>query len=158
MKHHIAILCTLAALVPCTWGQVPASSVAEHEFPGLQLLPPGSKVKGISLPRYENHRVSALLIAKLMEIATRSEVRFTGIKAELYAENGEVTTVTCDRAGYDFSTSIVTSDAQPEIESPRFSAQGTGVTFSTANKVGVLKGPVKTVVKNSAFNKKPKGK
>lgn len=158
MKHRFAILCTLAALVPYTWGQVPKSSVAEHEFPGLQLLPPGSKVKGISLPRYENHRVSALLIAKLMEIATRSEVKFTGIKAELYAENGEVTTVTCEQAAYDFRTSIVTSDTEPEVESPRFSARGTGVTFSTADKIGVLRGPVHTVVKNSAFNKKPKGK
>ncbi len=153
MKHYLATFCALTALVPAAAGQVPQDAVAKHEFPGLQLLPPGSKVKGISLPRYENHRVSALLVAKLMEIATRSDVRFTGIEANLYAENGETTTITCPQAEYSFRTSIVNATAETEVDSTRFSARGAGVTFSTATNIGFLKGPVHTTVKNSAFNK-----
>lgn len=153
MMHRIATLCVAALLVPAAWGQAAADSVSESEFPGLQLLPPGSKVKGISLPRYENHRVSALIIARLMEIVTRSNVRFDGIRAELYAENGETTVVTCDTADYDFRTKQVNSDAATAVSSTRFSAEGVGVTFSTSSNTGVLKGPVRTTIKNTAFNK-----
>ncbi len=153
MKHHLLTLCALAALAPVAVGQELQDTVGQHEFPGLQLLPAGSKISGISLTRYEQHRVSALLISKLMEIATRSEVYFTGIRANLYAANGETTTVTCPKAEYSFRTSVVQSEEITEIDSERFSASGKGVIFSTANNKGFLKGAVRTTVKNSAFNK-----
>ena len=153
MKHHLLTICALSALAPVVVGQVPQDAVTQHEFPGLQLLPAGSKVSGISLTRYEQHRVSALLISSLMEIATRSEVNFTGIRANLYATNGEITTVTCPKAEYSFRTSMVQSAEKTEVDSTRFSGQGTGVIFNTGTNIGYLKGPVRTTVKNSAFNK-----
>ena len=132
---------------------------ARLEFvPGLRLLPPGRKIKGISLPRYENHRVSALLTGDIMEILTRSDVAFTGIKAQLYAENAETTTVICPDARYSFRTKIVESPTPTRLEHPRFTAQGTGVIFSTKNNQGILKGPVKTTIEGSVFNKNTKAK
>ena len=152
MKRLTAILCTMALLAPSVWGQAPKDDIAGSEFPGLQFLPPGSKVKGISLPRYEKHRVSALLMSELMEIVTRSKVSFSTIRANMYAENGETTLVTCAKAAYDFRTKIADSDASTAVDSPRFSASGNGVTFSTENNMGLLKGPVRTTIKNSSFN------
>mgnify|MGYP003289266592 CR=1 FL=1 len=159
MKHRAAILCTLALLMtsPAAWGKVPADDVAGNEFPGLQLLPPGSKIKGISLPRYEKHRVTALIMADLMEILTRSDLAFTTIRANLYAENGELTKVNCQKADYSFRDKMVKSTTTTEVDSTSFTAKGTGVTFSTATNVGFLHGAVHTTVKNAALNKKPKG-
>lgn len=156
--RYIATLLAIVASAPTLWGQMPEDGVAGHEFPGLQLLPAGSKVKGISLPRYEKHRVSALLIAELMEIVTRSDVRFSGIRAELYAENGDITTVTSPSASYDFRSSSVKAPGNAEVDSARFSARGTGVHFSTSSNVGILLGPVHTTVKNAALNKQTKAK
>lgn len=158
MKRLCTSLCAAALCAPLLWGQTPRSEMAASEFPGLQLLPPGSLVKGISLPRYEKHRVSALLMADLMEVLTRSDISFTSIRANLYAENGEITLVTCPKAAYDFRTKMVNSTTRTEVDSTRFSALGTGVTFSTETNMGVLKGPVRTTVKNSAFNVEAKAR
>lgn len=159
MKHGIVSLCSAVLLAPAAvWGQLPADDVTASEFPGLQFLPPGSKVKGISLPRYEKHRVSALLMAELMEIVSRADVGFTAIRANLYAENGETTVVTSPKADYSFRTKHVVSPGETTVDSTRFSARGTGVIFSTENNMGILKGPVKTTVKNSAFNRATKAK
>ncbi len=154
MKHSLITLCALAALASTAVGKVPEDDLVGNEFPGLQLLPPGSKVRGISLPRYENHRVSALLMSELLEILTRSEIRFTGIRAKLYADNGEITTVLCPRADYDFSKSAVTTADSAEVDSTRFTASGAGVIFSTKTNMGILRGPVRTTVNSSAFNRK----
>lgn len=152
MKRLTAILCTMAFLAPSVWGQAPKDDIAGNEFPGLQFLPPGSKVKGISLPRYEKHRVSALLMSEVMEVLSRSNVSFSTIRANMYAENGETTLVTCAKAAYDFRSKIVESETRTAVDSPRFSASGNGVTFSTENNIGLLKGPVRTTIKNSSFN------
>lgn len=158
MKRCIAILCAAALLAPLARGQGAAEAVSASEFPGLQLLPPGSKVKGISLPRYEKNRVSAYIISGLMEIVSRTNVRFSDIRAELYAENGETTVVTCNAAEYDFRTKRINSATATAVDSTRFSAAGTGVTFSTVSNMGILKGPVRTTIKNSALNKDTKAK
>ena len=152
MKRLFAILCTMALLAPSVWGQAPKDDVAGNEFPGLQFLPPGSKVKGISLPRYEKHRVAALLMSEVMEVISRSDVSFSSIRANMYAENGEITLVTCAKAAYDFRTKIVASDSKTAVDGPRFSASGNGVTFSTEENMGLLKGPIRTTIKNSSFN------
>jgi hypothetical protein len=91
-------------------------------------------------------------MSELMEIVTRSKVSFSTIRANMYAENGETTLVTCAKAAYDFRTKIADSDASTAVDSPRFSASGNGVTFSTENNMGLLKGPVRTTIKNSSFN------
>lgn len=160
MKHRIASLCLATFLLtsPTSWGKVAADDVAGNEFPGLQLLPPGSKIKGISLPRYEKHRVTALLMADLMEILTRSDIGFTAIRANLYAENGELTKLTCPKADYSFKDKMVKSTTKTDVDSARFTATGTGVIFNTSTNVGVLRGAVHTTVKNSALNKKTKEK
>ncbi len=154
MKRCLITLCALTALTSTAVGEVPVDDLVGNEFPGLQLLPPGSKVRGISLPRYENHRVSALLMTELLEILTRAEIRLTGIRAQLYAENGEITTVICPQADYDFSKSAVTTTDSAEVDSTRFTARGAGVIFSTKSNMGILRGPVRTTVNNSALNRR----
>ena len=55
------IVLLVLAVLPLSMGQVAERTAGEDEFPALQLLPPGSVVEGISLPRYEEHRVTAFL-------------------------------------------------------------------------------------------------
>lgn len=146
----ISRLCLFLLLAPA-WGQMSVDDVGPGDFPGLQLLPPGSVIKGVSLPRYENHRVSALITARELEVATRSIIRLTDILAALYAENGETTTVRSQRAWYDFQTQTVISDSETDVRHPNFSARGKGVRFLKNYNIGLLKGPVHTTLSNTAF-------
>lgn len=156
MRRLPTILCALSLAAP-SWGQVPTDDVGANDFPALQLLPPGSIIKGISLPRYENHRVSALITAKEMEVQTRSLVRLALIHAALYAGNGETTTVSSPEAQYDFKARNIQSSTATEISHPRFTARGEGVLFNTSTGIGLLKGPVHTTLSAESFhrNKEP---
>lgn len=145
----LLILLPALLLVPLARGQAPTDTVSAGEFPGLQLLPPGSIVRDISLPRYEEHRVSALFRAKELGVVSRKVIRLLLIRAELYAHSGETTIVECREAQYDFSRSFVTSDTDTGIRDPRFSARGTGVILDTKGHKGLLLGPVHTTLSSS---------
>lgn len=153
MKRGFTVIAFFCALSNILGAQSANVNKAEDEFPGLQLLPPGSVVKGLSLPRYENHRVSALLQADEMKVISRREITLSNIRAALYAEDGEVTTVSCPLAGYDFKKKAVVAQAEAEVQHPNFSAKGSGVIFSTAGRMGYIKGPVRTTIR-TATNKK----
>ena len=145
MRFFLSILAVLL-LVPQARGQAPADTVGAGEFPGLQLLPPGSVVRNISLPRYEQHRVAALFRAQELRVISRSMIRLLLIRAEMYALSGETTTVDCGEAQYDFSRSFVISDTETRVEDPRFSARGKGVVLDTREQKGLLLGPVHTTI------------
>ena len=135
-----------------------ADAVGQGEFPGLQLLPPGSVVEDITLPRYENHRVSALLQAKRLCILTRRVIELQGIRASLFNEDGSSTEIRAEAAQYDFSTKHAASTGSVEVKDPRFSASGTQLRFDTDSKRGILLGPVRTTLSTSAFSRKGKKK
>lgn len=154
MKHTLASFALFCALSSMLGAQSANVNRAEDEFPGLQLLPPGSVVKGLSLPRYENHRVSALLQADELRVISRQEISLTDILADLYAENGDVTSVRCKVAGYNFKKKAVETQADAEVKHPNFSAKGQGVIFSTARRIGYIKGPVRTTIRTANKNAK----
>lgn len=101
MKRGFTVIALFCALSSMLGAQSANVNKAEDEFPGFNCCP-GSIVKSLSLPRYENHRVSALLQADEMKVISRREITLSNIRAALYAEDGEVTTVCCLLAGYDF--------------------------------------------------------
>lgn len=150
----LLILLLLAA--PMLPGQMAADRTAgKDEFPALQLLPPGSKVHGISLPRYQDHRVTAHIIADLLEVCTRHIVTMTTIHTMLFGENNETTQVDLEKADYDFRTGVMTSDAPASVTNPRFSAQGKAVIFNTNDQRGLLKGPVQTTLNTNIIANPP---
>lgn len=149
MRISLIGLTFFCALSPMLGAQSPNINRAEDEFPGLQVLPPGSKVKGLSLPRYEGNRVSALLQADQLKVVSRTELALTNIRAALYADNGETTTVQCSKAGYDFRKKAIVAPAEAEVKHPQFSLSGVGVIFSTHRRVGFVKGPVRTTIRSA---------
>lgn len=138
---------TLAALLalPPAMGQMVNNPARRGEFPGLSLLPAGSVVKSISLPRYENRRVTAHLMADMLEVISARRVRLTGIRSYMYREDGEETLVRTQNAVYDFDTEMMNSDSEVSVENPRFRAQGVSASFSNVRQQGLLKGPVHTL-------------
>ncbi len=144
-----ALLLTLFA--PLASAQLGTDPVSKGEFPALQLLPPGSIVKGISLPRYVDHRVASLFLARELEILSRSDVRLSGIEVDLYSLRGETTHISTPQVHYSFRTEQARGDGATTVTDPRFTAQGSGVIFSSTLQCGLLRGPVHTTVDTRQF-------
>ena len=146
-----SLFCALSGLLKA---QAPTVQRAEDEFPGVQVLPPGSVVTGLSLPRYENHKVTAFMKADELRVISRSKINITNIRAALYDDNGETTSITCKNAGYDFKKKVIVADMGADVVHPNFTLSGVGVTFSTAGRIGFIKGPVHTTIRSAKKNKK----
>lgn len=152
----VATVLLLALLLPARAQQTPqdvSDTVGRGEFPGLQLLPPGSVVKGISLPRYENHRVTALVQIRELRVESRTRVTLEGIAATLYSKDGFRTSVSSPRATYDFSTMRAETVGRTTVRDERFTARGGRVTFNVQTQKGLLRGPVRTTVSAAVFGR-----
>ena len=134
-------------------GQQP-DAVSDHEFPALQFLPVGTVVEGISIPRYEKHKVTALMLAKSLEVKSRMSVELRGLSASLYSNNNEQTDISTGSVTYSFSTKVASTAGDAQVQDPRFRAKGKGVIFSTSSRKGFLHGPVSTSISAKLFNRK----
>ncbi len=154
MKHALIPLLLLALSAPLACAQAGADTVGEGEFPALQLLPPGSIVKGITLPRYVGPRVASLFRAAELKVLSRSDVELSGIEAELYSETGETTLISAPKVHYSFRSEQASGNGTTTVTDPRFTARGSGVLFSSTLQCGLLRGPVHTTVNTQYFTKK----
>ena len=155
MRAVATVLLSLL-LLPAEAQQTPqdvSDTVGRGEFPGLQLLPPGSVVKGISLPRYENHRVTALVQIRELRVESRTRVTLEGIAATLYSKDGFRTSVSSPRATYDFSTLRAETVGRTTVRDGRFTARGGRVTYNAQTQKGLLRGPVRTTVSAAVFGR-----
>ncbi len=152
--RRILTLLTMLLLPLQSQGQQRTDAVAGAEFPALQFLPVGSVVEGISIPRYENHRVSALLMAEKLVVKDNRTVILEKLNASLYGEDKNQTDVRTDSVTYSFATKTAQTTGKAEVNDPRFSAKGKGVIFNTSSSKGFLHGPVITTVSGKLFNDK----
>lgn len=157
MRRTLTIL--ILTLLPLQiHGQQRTDATPEAEFPALQFLPVGSVVEGISIPRYENHRVSALLLAEKLIVQDTKTVVLEKLNASLYGDDNDQTDVSTGKVTYSFATKMAHTSGNAEVKDPRFSARGKGVVFSTSTGKGFLHGPVITTVSAKLYNEKKSDK
>lgn len=152
MKYTLRITVLLVSVIAAgsVRGAVAERTSGPGEFPALQLLPPGSIVRGISLPRYEDHRVTGLLTANLMKVLSRHEARMERILSYMYSVTGETTQVRMATALYDFRTELLISrDNIVTLQHPRYNVRAHGGILRNGTRCGVLMGPVHTVIRSS---------
>lgn len=150
----LLLLLPLALTARGADGAGSADAVGEGEFPGLQLLPPGSVVESISLPRYENHRVTELLQADKLCIIDRRTLELQGLRGTRFNTDGTTTEMQAGNVRYDFTTKKATGSGNITLTDPRFSAHGKRLIYNTNNSRGVLVGPVRTTFSTKALMKK----
>lgn len=118
-------------------------------------MPVGSEVQGIAIPCYQNHRISALLRAKTLVIASRSVARMDTISTQLYEEGEPTTALRLQKADYNFSTNLVSSAYPVLAEDARFRLFGQGIDYNTKKKQGFIRGPVDTAIHQSRLEAPP---
>lgn len=163
-RQIITAIASIGLLAPAM-GLVPKDAAGPGEFPGLQLLPVGSIIKGIVLPRYEDHRVTAILKAEYMKVVSRSVVELKNVAATLISSNGIRTIITTSGVEYSFATSRAFTkntfdeekgdDSQTSVKvvDPRFTIDGGQVLYCTEKQRGILIGPIRTSLSTGQLDK-----
>lgn len=152
MKHLLTVV-TACLMCAAAHAQLPSDAVGPGEFPGLQLLPVGSVIKGITVPRYEAHKVTALMRAGEMTVASRTTVKLQKVMVNLYDEKGAVTVAKAPGVEYDFTTKHAFTTGRVTLTDERFTADGSKALYHSETQRGILIGPVRTTISAAQLNK-----
>lgn len=127
----------------------------DQKIPGLDLMPPGSKLGNVSLPRYKGRELSLLVTSTLMTVVSSREVTGEQVLVYMY-EPGKIKTTTMwmRDASYFFDTKILISHGETRISDRSFDAIGTGATYDTTLKKCFMKGPLETRFRSLKTHKK----
>lgn len=147
MRHLLlTLLAATLALQPAAAQDTVKGKDSSNLFPGLPLMPAGSVVKGIVLPRYEEGKVISLIKIATLTVESPSLVSVKDFTAALYDRAGNITKIATPLGFFNFDSSRINSDGQITMEDPRFRAHGQQLHFDTQQRVGVLRGPIRTVI------------
>lgn len=112
------------------------------DFPGSRFVKPGSILPNIVVPRYENHRLTAMLNFGSVEILDRSHVLAKNLLAVMYGRTCGPTRIRTETAVFSFLDDTLRSGVGTTLENERFRAEGSDLTVQTKTHRGFLRGPV----------------
>jgi len=120
-------------------------------FPTLDILPEGSILRRVRLPRYDEGFVPiSLLTAETMTVLDKDRIDGLGITIHLYAKDGSIDARTKMRhAIYNQKLSTLHASEAIFIEGRSYLANGTGMVFDWKSNRGFLLGPAITKFKKS---------
>ena len=144
------ILTALALVVPAATlaGEVLATPPPVKEIPAFGLLPDGSELKNVILPRYdESRRLDSVMSAKAMTIVSAGEIAGDTVSVLFYnsdqTQRGRVDFV---KAVFNQQKGLLTTKEPVHLQSDRMSTRGGGLHYSIAESKGFMLGPVTTTI------------
>lgn len=147
-RHHTPLLVAPLLLAGSAWAQqaIPEPESIRDQMPAVSLLPEGSTLKGVILPRYdEKQRLLAVLRAELLKIIDAETVDGTKVRIDLHrAEGGHRGSIDLAKAVLDQARQLLRASEDVLISSTDMAARGSGLVFSLENGRGFLLGPVVT--------------
>ena len=148
------VFCMTVALSASAWSAVDTPIVPiEKKIPMLELLPKGSELKRVSIPRYEKNKISHLLTAEKMRIKGDDEIAGFTVNIYLYNKKGDKTHLFTNEATYYLSSKKAVSSQKTILKEKNITAEGTGLHLDTISKKGFLQGPIQTTIRPAKINK-----
>ncbi len=137
------------ALVPRAVAGDPTDSAKRATIPAISLLPNGSQLKGVMLPRYdEKHQQVGVLKAELMTLVNADQVDATQVSIEFFnpdqSPRGRIDSM---KATFYQQKGLVVTTDPVEIKSDRMTASGSALRYSITSGKGILSGPGTTTFK-----------
>ncbi|NNJ86381.1 MAG: hypothetical protein HKP20_04340 [Akkermansiaceae bacterium] len=141
-------------------------SVAESEpqeesktaFPTLNILPEGSILRRVKLPRYDqDFRPLSLLEADKLTVIDQNQIAAEGITVIMYEPNGQIRGQTeMQQAVYNQQSSTMVAKEAITMSGDDYTATGSGMVLNFKHGRGFLLGPATTVfqIKESDSQKK----
>jgi lipopolysaccharide export system protein LptA len=120
----------------------------KQRMPALELLPAGSILKKISIPRYnKDYTPSSLLTADQLEVISKEEIQGTHVGISLYDAKGNIKTCSVlNSVNYNQATGLLTSKENLTFSGGTFTASSQGLTLDWENQRGFLLGKNQTLI------------
>ncbi len=118
------------------------------------MLPDGSKLKGVMLPRYdENQRLTSVLKSKTMTLVSADQIAGEIVSVELFnPDQSPKARIDLISATFYQEKGFIRASEPVEIKSDQMTANGSGLYYSFAGGKGFLLGPVTTTLKLTPRN------
>ena len=121
----------------------PTDDATRAKIPAIALLPNGSQLKGVMLPRYNEKRQQVgVLKAELMTLINAGQVDATQVTIEFFnpdqTPRGRIDLV---KATFYQQKGLVVTTDPVEIKSDRMTASGSALHYSITSGKGILSGP-----------------
>lgn len=115
----------------------------------MAMLPPGSELQGVMLPRYdENHKLVGVLKSRAMTLVTAGQIAGTAVSVEFFnPDQSPRGRIDLARAVIYQDKGLLAANEPVEIKSTRISAGGSGLYYSFTHGKGFLLGPATTIIK-----------
>lgn len=132
-------------------GQVAGAASPKKKIPAIALLPDGSELQNVSLPRYdEDLNLTAELKADAMTLVSAGQIAGRAIALRFFNPDTSVRgRIDLARAIFDQNRGLLIAREPVEIQSPRMSARGSGLYYAFEQGEGFLSGPVTTTISAS---------
>lgn len=123
----------------------------KNKISAIALLPDGSELKGVLLPRYdENRKLVGSLKAATMTLVRAGQIAGSQISIQFY--NPDQTSrgrIDLKKALFNDNAGILSADEPVEIKTDRIHASGSGLYYSFERGEGFLLGPATTTLQAS---------
>ncbi len=135
---------------------IPSPSPPERSRPAISLLPKGSTMDGVVIPRYDKQlRLASMLRARKMLILDASTIKGDDVSIETYRPDGRrIGRIELGQATYRQNPGVLTAKQRVEIESDDIFARGSGAVVHLDAARGFLLGPVESRIHAPAEKKK----
>ncbi len=152
MRRFITIF---ALISPCAAGEEDALQLPKSKFQATALLPPGSELKDVIFPAYdENKGLVSALKAKIMTLVTPEQIAAQAVSIEFFnpdqSSRGHVNLV---QALMDRGKGLLSADEPVEIQYDQMTSSGTGLRYFFEQRQGFLLGPVNTHIRQNPNEK-----
>lgn len=130
-------------------GEPPPSAdenLPERKLPAVSLLPAGSVLKKVMIPRYDQQRkLSAVLRATVMTIVDPQTIEGEQVSLDLYnPDRSRSARIDLEKAHFDQRKGTLDAHQPVDIVGETFSAHGSGLIYTYEKARGFLLGPVNT--------------
>jgi len=158
MRRHSGHNLKRLTLISCVLGITTALTLADEQksqenkeklksaFPALDILPEGSILQRVRLPRYDkDFNPTSLLTADKLTVVDSHRIDGKNVTIELYNQKGKVQAHTeMHHAIYNQKNSTLRASEAITLKGENYWAQGRGLIFHLIDKRGFLIGPAKT--------------
>ena len=149
-RHLIIILLTSNVIFADELSKKADESIkkTKNRMPALELLPAGSILKKISIPRYnKDYTPSSLLTADQLEVISDEEIKGTNVGISLYDRKGDIKTRSVlSSVNFNQTTGLLTSKENLTFSGETFTASSQGVILDWKNQRGFLLGKNQTII------------
>ncbi len=129
-------------------GAQPNAELPEKKIEVTSLLPSGSELKGVMLPRYdENHKLVGVVKSQSISLVDDNQMAGTGVVVEFFDEDQTSGgRISMQKVIFDKAKGMLSAKEPVDIKSDKLTASGSGIYYSLEKSKGFLLGPATTTI------------